>query len=140
MALMRCGRAALVSRCQRGQSPWAEGVNTNWATLGSLRRLISSWARVMISSLSSSLKHDATCPLCANERILDRKSDALDRHTASYTFEKVFPLVYFPNCSITITTPPPKEVSSLTLTSVSLQNKPALFIYAYTSMCTLGAF
>lgn len=101
MALMCCGRAALVSRCQRGQSPWAEGVNTNWATLGNLRRLMSSWARVMISSLSSSVKHDATRPLCANARILDRKSDALNRQTVIYV-QKAFLLLYFPYYSITI--------------------------------------
>lgn len=54
-ALMPWGSEALVSRCQRGPSPPAEGARTNWATFGNLSKLISSWARVMISSVSSSL-------------------------------------------------------------------------------------
>ncbi len=54
-ALMPWGSEALVSRCQRGPSSPAEGARTNWATFGNLSKLISSWARVMISSVSSSL-------------------------------------------------------------------------------------
>lgn len=53
--LMLWGNDVLVSLCQRGPSTPAAGANTNWATFGNLSKLMSSWARVMISSVSSSL-------------------------------------------------------------------------------------